>query len=252
MRARPPSFPFSHRTAACPPRERSASALLRHAGVERVTRRRGFSPATRNRRVARRHCLCRECVQRSFNLNMTQGVLQSAYYAVVNTFLTRVVLQGARARSLSSLRASALPNTIPRITAPHIRHVESSRLPLLPYQSLSAGAFLFVGCTLVLNGSMAPSRLIAVIIYQGNLAESFSNLLNSAGSLFNSSGSAAMVFALLDRVPAADRSGSVGRPAPTVRAGSDHTQCAGAFSRCTALRAERVGLSSSHPLHAPA
>lgn len=144
----------------------------------------------------------RECVQRSFALNMKQGLLQSVYYAVVNTFLTRVVLQGA---------------------------------------------FLYVGCALVLDGRMAASRLVAVMLYQGNLgaqererlnpivtgavrepdrparrfctgpAESFSNLLNSAASLFKSSGSAAAVFALLDRTPAADRARSRGRPTPAAR-----------------------------------
>lgn len=164
-----------------------------------------------------------ECVQRSFALNMRQGVLQSVYYALVNTFLTRVVLQGA---------------------------------------------FLLVGCLLVLDGEMAPARLIAVrhhpvtqttqrlskpqsitthaspnrisiisqsfaqsppnhiishhqvMIYQSNLAESFGNLLNSAASLFRSSGAAAAVFALLDRKgPDADRALATARPQPTVRGG---------------------------------
>jgi len=60
---------------------------------------------------------------------------------------------------------------------------------------------LLVGAHLVLHDGMSPTVLIAFMLYQSQLQEYCSNLLNSFTNLIKSSGAGAKVFQLLDRCP---------------------------------------------------
>jgi ABC-type multidrug transport system fused ATPase/permease subunit len=61
-------------------------------------------------------------------------------------------------------------------------------------------ALLVYGSYLVLHG-MHPEKLIAFMLYQGQLQEYVNNLLNAFTSMYKSSGAAASVFDLMDRTP---------------------------------------------------
>jgi ABC-type multidrug transport system fused ATPase/permease subunit len=69
-------------------------------------------------------------------------------------------------------------------------------------------ALLVYGSHLVMSGQMHPERLIAFMLYQGQLQEYVSNLLNAFTSMYKSSGSAAAVFELIDRQPVGNNEGS--------------------------------------------
>jgi ATP-binding cassette subfamily B (MDR/TAP) protein 9 len=61
-------------------------------------------------------------------------------------------------------------------------------------------ALLTYGSVLVLRG-MHPEKLIAFMLYQGQLQDYVSNLLSAITSMYKSSGAAASVFELIDRTP---------------------------------------------------
>ena len=75
-------------------------------------------------------------------------------------------------------------------------------------QLLVPVALLVYGSHLVMSGRMHPERLIAFMLYQGQLQEYVSNLLNAFTSMYKSSGSAAAVFELIDRTPVGNNKGS--------------------------------------------
>ena len=75
-------------------------------------------------------------------------------------------------------------------------------------QLLVPVALLVYGSHLVMSGRMHPERLIAFMLYQGQLQEYVSNLLNAFTSMYKSSGSAAAVFELIDRTPIGSNKGS--------------------------------------------
>jgi len=60
------------------------------------------------------------------------------------------------------------------------------------------GGLLAYGARLVLRGELRGEQLIAIMLYQGQLMEQFSSVLNTFSTLFKTSGAAAHVFSLLD------------------------------------------------------
>ncbi|EKX34120.1 hypothetical protein GUITHDRAFT_119675 [Guillardia theta CCMP2712] len=70
-------------------------------------------------------------------------------------------------------------------------------------------SLLIYGSLLVFNGELEATTLLSFMLYQGQLQEYFSNLLNSFTNLIKSAGAGAKVFELLGRRPRIKRSGLI-------------------------------------------
>ena len=71
-------------------------------------------------------------------------------------------------------------------------------LASLAQEACIQGALLVYGAHLVFAGQLQGPRLIAVMLYQGQLMSQFSGVLDSLSSVYRTTGAAAQVFKLLD------------------------------------------------------
>ena len=71
-------------------------------------------------------------------------------------------------------------------------------LASLAQEACIQGVLLLYGARLVFAGQLDGARLIAVMLYQGQLMQQFSGVLDSLSSVYRTTGAAAQVFKLLD------------------------------------------------------
>ena len=92
-------------------------------------------------------------------------------------------------------------------------------------------ALLFIGTTLIEQGTLTPEILLAFMLYQGQLQNETMNLFNAYSSLIKSSGAGDKVFQVLDRIPPPPGTGNHTVTAHASSTMSEHIQ-----SSCVQLR----------------